>query len=78
LPLLGLGVYFFPFASEKKISAKDFNDSNTISAYAKEAVNTLVMQGIISGKPGDLFDPQGNATRAEFAAMLHRFLEAVN
>jgi hypothetical protein len=29
--------------------------------------------GVISGKPGNLFDPQGSATRAETAAMLHRF-----
>ncbi len=27
------------------------------------------------GKSGNLLDPQGTATRAEIAAMLHRFLE---
>ncbi|MDR1328828.1 MAG: S-layer homology domain-containing protein [Oscillospiraceae bacterium] len=33
--------------------------------------------GIISGKPGSRLDPKGTATRAEVAAMLRRFLEAV-
>ncbi|MDR0445696.1 MAG: S-layer homology domain-containing protein [Oscillospiraceae bacterium] len=30
--------------------------------------------GIINGKPGNLFDPQGTASRAEIAALLHRFV----
>ena len=59
------------------LEAKVFNDGDKISTYALEAVNTLTSQGIITGKPGDLFDPQGTATRAEFAAMLHRFLTSV-
>jgi len=38
------------------------------------------INGIITGKPGDngmLFDLQGYATRAELAAMLHRFSDNV-
>ena len=54
----------------------EFADKDRISAYAKEAVITLVTQKIISGKPGNLFDPQGTATRAEVAAVLHRFATA--
>jgi hypothetical protein len=27
----------------------------------------------VSGKPNNVFDPQGNATRTEVASMLHRF-----
>ena len=53
-----------------------FSDWNEISDWAKGAVNRLTIQGIVSGKPGNLFDPSGEATRAEFAAMLRRFLEA--
>jgi hypothetical protein len=34
------------------------------------------MQGMIIGKPDNLFDPKGKATRAEFAALLARFAEA--
>ncbi|WP_398444003.1 S-layer homology domain-containing protein [Sedimentibacter sp.] len=29
--------------------------------------------GIISGKNGNLFNPQGTVTRAEMSAVLHRF-----
>ena len=58
-------------------TAKEFVDKNSISDYAKAAVDILVKQGIINGKPGDLFDPKGTATRAEVAAMLNRFLEAI-
>jgi hypothetical protein len=38
---------------------------------------TLYCGRIVSGKPGNLFDPKGSATRAEVAAILHRFIEAV-
>jgi hypothetical protein len=31
---------------------------------------------VINGKGDNLFDPQGGATRAEFAAMLYRWLTA--
>ncbi|MCL2766408.1 MAG: S-layer homology domain-containing protein [Peptococcaceae bacterium] len=54
------------------LPAVEFADGNQIGEFAKEAVTNLTMQGIINGKPGNLFDPQGNATRAECAAMLHR------
>ena len=52
-----------------------FMDDGSISEYAKEAVAALYMAEVINGKPNNLFDPKGNATRAEFAAMIHRFLE---
>jgi hypothetical protein len=51
-----------------------FNDEANISAYAKNAVERFFRAGFISGKPNNMFDPRGNATRAEVAAMLHRFL----
>jgi len=54
--------------------ARAFTDADSISDYAKEDVNVLVMQEIITGRPDGSFDPRGNATRAEFAAMLNRYL----
>ena len=33
--------------------------------------------GIVKGKDGNRFDPQGNATRAEISIVLHRFVEIV-
>jgi uncharacterized repeat protein (TIGR02543 family) len=52
---------------------EEFADWHKISAYAKNPVNVLQIQCVITGKPGNLFDPQGKATRAELAAILHRF-----
>jgi hypothetical protein len=55
----------------------DFDDDKDVSDYAREATAALYKAGIISGKPGNRLDPKGTATRAEVAAMLRRFLEAV-
>jgi hypothetical protein len=54
-----------------------FADDASIADYAKRAVEILYTGGIVSGKPDNLFDPRGNATRAETAAMLHRYSNAV-
>jgi uncharacterized repeat protein (TIGR02543 family) len=54
---------------------KTFADSKKISTYAGEAVKEMQMAGIISGKEGNLFDPQGTATRAEVSSVLRRFVE---
>ena len=53
-----------------------FRDEADIAGYAKEAIEVFLKAGIITGKPGNLFDPKGTATRAEVAAMLHRFILA--
>jgi hypothetical protein len=60
-----------------KLTYAEFADDDSISGYAKTAVQTLFIGGIINGKPGNLFDPKGDATRAEVAAILHRFADAV-
>ncbi|MEA4894191.1 MAG: S-layer homology domain-containing protein [Oscillospiraceae bacterium] len=54
-----------------------FSDADQISDYAVSGVNTLVNAGIIKGKTGNIFDPQGTATRAEVAAMLERLVENI-
>jgi len=58
-------------------TAADFDDGSDIAGYASAAVTAMQKAGIINGKPGNVFDPSGTATRAEVAAMLHRFCEAV-
>ena len=57
--------------------AESFSDENLISDHALYAVYKIREAGIINGKPGNIFDPLGNATRAEVAAMLHRFTDIV-
>jgi hypothetical protein len=54
-----------------------YADAGDISDWASEAVKWAVGQGVITGKPGGLIDPQGTATRAESAAMLRRYIENV-
>jgi len=52
-----------------------YADAFEISEYAISAMQWACGNGIIRGKPGGFLDPQGGSTRAEVAAMLHRFLE---
>ena len=51
-----------------------FGDGAQVSDWAKEAMLWAVGVGIINGDNGNL-KPQGNATRAEVAIMLMRFIE---
>lgn len=52
-----------------------FADKDDVSDWAKDAVAWAIGYGLIEGKDNNTLDPQGKATRAEFAAMLHRFCE---
>lgn len=54
-----------------------FEDDIKISSWAKDAVKTIQQAGIINGKDNNLFDPQGNATRAEASTILCKFIELV-
>ena len=51
-----------------------FTDEAEISDWARENVAWAVGAGLISGKGNGILDPLGNATRAEVAAILQRFL----
>ncbi len=55
-------------------NAKVFADDGEIADYAREAVKTLNVLGIMNGKGNDIIDPRGNVTRAEAAVMLHRMM----
>lgn len=49
----------------------EFSDADEISDYAKDAVSALFALGVINGKGGGVFDPFGNATRAEAAKIIY-------
>ncbi len=51
-----------------------FTDSNFISEWANESVNKIVLAGIMGGYPEGDFIPQGNATRAEAAAVIYKYI----
>lgn len=53
-------------------NAQRFEDEALISEYASESVYALKSLGILSGRPDGCFYPQGNATRAEAAAVIYR------
>ena len=76
-----LAAIFYRYADYKgydltvKGDLDKFKDADKITDYAKTAMQWAVGSGLVKGKSGNLLDPQGTATRAEIAAMLHRFIE---
>jgi len=74
-----MAVMLARYAAVMGLEASDMNtqaafaDAESIAAYAKDAAAAMQKAGIISGKPGGVFDPAAGATRAEVSAMLHRF-----
>ena len=53
----------------------DFADESAIASYAVTAVDWARDAGVITGRDGNRFDPNGRATRAQAAVILHRYLE---
>jgi hypothetical protein len=51
-------------------NSKAYTDLDTVSNWAKDPVNALNAQGIFQDLPGNSFNPQTPATRAEVASML--------
>ncbi len=54
----------------------EYADNAEISDWAVDAVYKMQELGIMSGKDGNMFDPQGLATRAETAAVVCRLVES--
>ena len=50
-----------------------YADGDEISSWAVPAVDWAQAEQVISGKPGNCFDPSGQATRAETAVILTRY-----
>ncbi len=63
------------FTLPSTIDAVTFGDANKISTWAIDAVAAMQRAGIINGKGNNLFDPLGNATRAEASKMVSIFLQ---
>ena len=52
-----------------------YTDAESISEYAVPAVMYAVGAGLMKGRTESTINPSENATRAEIAAILQRFLE---
>ena len=66
------------YTFEAVVDASVFDDDAEINEWAKSAVTLMQTLGIINGKPGNIYDPQGLATRGEIAAIFTRFIKAYN
>jgi hypothetical protein len=71
--ILSRGLAFAGYANDAD-KAGDFADQSDIPAWAAEAISQLAGFGVVNGKPGNEFDPEGEATRAESVVMLYRLL----
>ena len=58
-------------------NAVEFSDGDTIAGWALDGVKSIQRAGIINGKPGGFFDPQGTATRAEVATVFAKFIRLI-
>ena len=70
-----LAVMLYREAGSPPVTNKtlDFSDAQEVSAYAQDALAWAVQNSIVTGANGRL-DPKGDATRAQVAAMLSRWL----
>ena len=57
-------------------SSTDYTDYADVSGYAKDAVSYAISSGLLNGKTETTLNPLDNATRAEIATILQRFIEA--
>lgn len=64
------------FDTTNRGDLKSFPDGAKVSSYATDAIGWTVAESIINGNGGRL-DPQGNATRAQVATILMRFIQNI-
>lgn len=60
-----------------EVKQHTYADDDKIDDEAKPAVELLYDAGIMTGKPGNIFDPAGFTNRAEISAIFHRFMESM-
>ena len=61
----------------KKVDLSGYSDNGQVSAYAKDALAWANAAKLINGVTNTTLAPQGNATRAQVSAILHRFCDGV-
>ena len=77
-----MAAILYRYAQHKKYNTaassglNSFSDYASVSGYAVTAMQWAVAEKLVNGSAGKLM-PTGNATRAQVAAILHRFVENV-
>ncbi len=76
-----LSAFLYRYAGSESVSGDlsgSFGDADTVGAFAKDAMIWAVSNGIINGTNSGNLDPKGNATRAQFACMIARFVQSLD
>lgn len=74
-----LATFFYRYAQlqgkdlEIKGTISTFSDYQSVSGWASEAMSWAVGEGIITGTGNNRLSPKATATRAEIAAIIHRY-----
>ncbi len=74
-----IAAMLFRFAGAETVEENalvDYTDAAKVSKYAVDAMNWAVANGLINGMTETTLAPQGNATRAQIAAILMRYCES--
>ncbi|GFZ87299.1 hypothetical protein GCM10008018_36910 [Paenibacillus marchantiophytorum] len=75
-----LAQILFNYAKANKLnvsanqSLETFTDAKKISTWAVDAMKWSISNNLLSGKGNDILDPTGEASRAEVAAIINRFM----
>ncbi len=71
-----LAAMLYRYAGSPSVSGdlSQFTDAAKASEYARDALIWAVDQQILNGKGNRQLDPRGNTTRAEIAAIMHRYI----
>lgn len=65
-----------PAVTDTQLS--DFADADKVYSWAQESCQWSLSCGVIYGRSGGVYDPQGSTSRAQMAVILFRFLQACN
>ncbi len=71
---LAVMLWRYAGSPEPRKNELDFSDAGKVSTYAWKALCWAHESGIVNGKGNGVLDPRGNATRAEAAQMVMKFV----
>ena len=68
---------YLGYDTSARADISKYTDAGNVNEFSKEAMSWAVGEGIITGKYNETqLDPQGNASRAECATIIMRFIES--